>query len=1134
MSDPQRWQLGHQTYPSLPYANQPQQSQQSAYHQPELTMYDPSLQPQPQPQHQHQHQQQPSPLPPLRPLQPSPYPAAAGYPVYPYPRNNAKPISPEELESDKAENRRTRISRACDACRRKKIKCDTSGPGNTCKNCKYSKVECTFNDSAKKRGPPKGYIEVLENRLKRMERILGNLADEEEEGEGEKPKDNNNSIPKKKQKEPIMSQTKVVKVTPTAIATPAEESTGASTENSSEISKPLYLSSGVRTRYIGDMSPLPFLAQKINFEDARIASKIGVKIKRFGQSLVLYEKDEKLNGNGINQTILEELNLIKPGETIKGINDWIYKVSGVDKVTSDRLMKVYFAYIHPGLPVVNKVLFLKQYRGEIAEYPSAPLLNSIYGAAVRYIETCDSNGDKLSIEHHLEMKDGWSEKLFDNLIMFVKGRYAPCITTVQALVIGQNHRASLDEKMASGWLLNSAAVRMAQDLGLHRSSEAWDIPDSEKETRKRVWWAVYIMDKWSAASTGRPQTVFDEDCDESYPNESADWDEVMDVDSKSPDNQEPRFPSLDKNVAQKAKNENIPIYQPFVQLVKLSEILGRILQGLYTPLAKKHSEKHGSDAVVTYLDNALSEWRAALPPALQISSINVRRLDSHGRTPLLSMSGLMYLSYCTLLILLHRPFIEKEGGQKTRSSQSSLSICTSAATRCVDIAEKMHYRDFLLVSWNFAIYPVFTAALVHIYNAANPDSIVSDVAKSNLIKATGVIRRLAKLSTGAQRLYEVLRQLMALRDISVDKGEWSDDDEEQQPARKKNRCDIVKMRPKKINTSPTLTKTPYKQKNNSNSSQDEITINDLNHKIGKVSDVGRGSTQNNNRLYLNRDSSAELHSPSNNVLSDSEVGSTHSTPSSLGNGDWINGLYSSLQSESINQMPNENTMGAQQPHMFPQQQQQQQQPHQQKQQAYQSPLEAESYSLRQFGINMDQILPPNMNQQQPTSNQNMPLQQQQASNTSMSTQSSQHHQQPLQQQQQHASSIMLPINPSDSFLFGLSDYSFSTPYNAPNVMPTTTTYDNSTLSTTTSSSSNSYPLQQQQQQPQAMMDQTVFRNRPDNPFWSVPSSIELDDWTAYLLPQQPTSTVSTTAASTSVPIQQQQPQQHGWNSSGWV
>lgn len=104
MSDPQRWQLGHPTYPSLPYANQPQQSQQPGY-QPELNMYDPSL------QQQQQQLQQASPLPPLRPLQPSPYPAA-GYPVYPYPRNNAKSVSTEELEGDKADNRRTRISRA--------------------------------------------------------------------------------------------------------------------------------------------------------------------------------------------------------------------------------------------------------------------------------------------------------------------------------------------------------------------------------------------------------------------------------------------------------------------------------------------------------------------------------------------------------------------------------------------------------------------------------------------------------------------------------------------------------------------------------------------------------------------------------------------------------------------------------------------------------------------------------------------------------------------------------------------------------------------------------------------------------------------------------------------------------------
>lgn len=51
---------------------------------------------------------------------------------------------------------------------------------------------------------------------------------------------------------------------------------------------------------------------------------------------------------------------------------------------------------------------------------------------------------------------GWSEQLFENLLKYVKTRYSPCVSTIQALVIGQFHRASYDEKMASSWLLTSA------------------------------------------------------------------------------------------------------------------------------------------------------------------------------------------------------------------------------------------------------------------------------------------------------------------------------------------------------------------------------------------------------------------------------------------------------------------------------------------------------------------------------------------------------------------------------------------------------------------------------------------------------------------------------------------------------
>ncbi|KAH0607021.1 uncharacterized protein H6S33_003009 [Morchella sextelata] len=68
--------------------------------------------------------------------------------------------------------KRRRIARACDMCRKKKIKCDGKLP--SCTHCVNYKTECVFTLVEKKRNPPKGakYIEGLENRLGRMESLL--------------------------------------------------------------------------------------------------------------------------------------------------------------------------------------------------------------------------------------------------------------------------------------------------------------------------------------------------------------------------------------------------------------------------------------------------------------------------------------------------------------------------------------------------------------------------------------------------------------------------------------------------------------------------------------------------------------------------------------------------------------------------------------------------------------------------------------------------------------------------------------------------------------------------------------------------------------------------------------------------
>lgn len=66
---------------------------------------------------------------------------------------------------------RSKVSRACDECRRKKIRCDAlDETGNTpCTSCARSGLKCAFSRQPMKRGPSKGYIKELAERLHTLE-----------------------------------------------------------------------------------------------------------------------------------------------------------------------------------------------------------------------------------------------------------------------------------------------------------------------------------------------------------------------------------------------------------------------------------------------------------------------------------------------------------------------------------------------------------------------------------------------------------------------------------------------------------------------------------------------------------------------------------------------------------------------------------------------------------------------------------------------------------------------------------------------------------------------------------------------------------------------------------------------------
>ncbi|KAI7900724.1 uncharacterized protein BX663DRAFT_516294 [Cokeromyces recurvatus] len=66
--------------------------------------------------------------------------------------------------------KRVKVTLACTSCRKKKVKCDGVQP--TCFRCQSIGICCQYSGHPKKRGPPKGYVEVIENRAHRIKSIL--------------------------------------------------------------------------------------------------------------------------------------------------------------------------------------------------------------------------------------------------------------------------------------------------------------------------------------------------------------------------------------------------------------------------------------------------------------------------------------------------------------------------------------------------------------------------------------------------------------------------------------------------------------------------------------------------------------------------------------------------------------------------------------------------------------------------------------------------------------------------------------------------------------------------------------------------------------------------------------------------
>ncbi|KAG8751677.1 hypothetical protein FRC14_007677 [Serendipita sp. 396] len=81
----------------------------------------------------------------------------------------------------------------------------------------------------------------------------------------------------------------------------------------------------------------------------------------------------------------------------------------------------------------------------------------------------------------------------------------PTMANIQALLIlsmsGDCHGTQTGSLMSFAWTRTGTAIRMAQDLNLHRA----EISKEGTETRRRVWATCVVVDRWYSAAFGYPQ-----------------------------------------------------------------------------------------------------------------------------------------------------------------------------------------------------------------------------------------------------------------------------------------------------------------------------------------------------------------------------------------------------------------------------------------------------------------------------------------------------------------------------------------------------------------------------------------------------------------------------------------------------
>lgn len=238
------------------------------------------------------------------------------------------------------------------------------------------------------------------------------------------------------------------------------------------------------------------------------------------------------------------------------------------------------------------------------------------------------------------------------------------LANVQAWIVLANN-CGANAKSSAEALYFGIATRMAHILGLpnHQPEDT----AVEREMKIRIWWSLYMIDRWSAAGLGLPRQMHD-----------LDNTMVLSMDEYDFHNM-----AIDQQALDKPRKLGL-----WAHMVTLVEVFGPI-QDLNRLLAFQDVDDHYIASAVSEYSIRLEEWQRSLPSDAQLSvdTLAYHKSRGHGRT--LVALHLGYYHYATLLYFQYLD-------ATARASSEHGEIY---ALRCREHASA--YSDLLRTSYEF-------------------------------------------------------------------------------------------------------------------------------------------------------------------------------------------------------------------------------------------------------------------------------------------------------------------------------------------------------------------------------------------------------------------------------------------------